>query len=356
MALKNWCQGETLDETHALLTIVPANTEIDKIENTLQNIKCLGRVRVRGRMLNETATDLLVLCECREVVTGANVPLEVLAPEGLSAWPIFTVGESVDAEDDFSSKLNALLHAEGKSLDDVQALFAEPQPATSETESLLRVVGNLLEKTTKPSEGGGYRRLRTFSGVVPTPAGEEQVDHWLEQAHLMVEESDCSLKEKRRRIIESLKGPALEIIKAVRLSDPDVSPEKCLEAIDSAFGLAESGEDLFFAFRLMQQNRGEKLSEFLRRLERCLAKVVQRGGLPASSMNRARVDQLLKGAVGADFMLLQLRLRERRDTPPSFLELLCEIRREEEYEASRARLTQSVQPYFCYRCGENGHV
>lgn len=89
----------------------------------------------------------------------------------------------------------------------------------------------------------------------------------------MVEESGGSPKDKRRKIMESLKGPALEVIRAVRLSDPDVTPEKCLEALESAFGLAELGDDLYFTFRLQQQQPGEKLSEFLRRLERCLSKV-----------------------------------------------------------------------------------
>lgn len=120
------------------------------------------------------------------------------------------------------------LQAEEKSMDDVQALLT-PQPVPS-TEAFLRAVGDLFDKSAKQSvENGGYRRLRIFSGTMPSPAGEEQFDHWLEQAHLMGEESEGSAKNKRRRIMESLKGPALEVIKAVRLSDPDVSPDKCLE-------------------------------------------------------------------------------------------------------------------------------
>ncbi len=42
-------------------------------------------------------------------------------------------------------------------------------------------------------------------------------------------------------------------------------------------------------------------------------------------------------------MLLHLRLRERKTKPPNFLELLGEIRAEEEYEASRAKLITRVQ-------------
>ena len=52
--LRKWCRGEGLDESRALLTVVPENTEISVIEETLQTIKCLGRVRVRGRILSDT--------------------------------------------------------------------------------------------------------------------------------------------------------------------------------------------------------------------------------------------------------------------------------------------------------------
>lgn len=82
----------------------------------------------------------------------------------------------------------------------------------------------------------------------------------------MVEESDCSTKEKRRCIMESLRGPALAVVKAVRTAETDFLPKKGLEAIENAFGPAESGEELYFAFCLMQQHS----SDFLWRLEHSL--------------------------------------------------------------------------------------
>jgi len=128
----------------------------------------------------------------------------------------------------------------------------EEPPESGSAESIIRAVGDLLTKMGKPSgDNSSYRHLRVFSGTLPTPVGEESFEHWLEHARLMVEKSECSTEEKRRRIMESLKGPA--VVKAVRTADPEVSPTLCLEAIESAFGSAETGEDLYFAFRLLQQ-------------------------------------------------------------------------------------------------------
>lgn len=41
-------------------------------------------------------------------------------------------------------------------------------------------------------------------------------------------------------------------------------------------------------------------------------------------------------------MLVHLKLRDRKEHPPTFLELLREIRTEEEYEAARVKLNSSV--------------
>uniref|UniRef100_A0A672G0Y1 Uncharacterized protein n=1 Tax=Salarias fasciatus TaxID=181472 RepID=A0A672G0Y1_SALFA len=50
--LKNWCRGEGLDDAQALLTVVPEDTEITKVEDVLQTIKCLGVVRsLKGQAL-----------------------------------------------------------------------------------------------------------------------------------------------------------------------------------------------------------------------------------------------------------------------------------------------------------------
>ncbi len=173
---------------------------------------------------------------------------------------------------------------------------------------------------------------------MPTPQGEEPLENWVEQARLMNEEYDRPEKEKKMRIMESVKGPALEILQAVRFNNPSATSMDYIDILETTFGNPESGEELYFAFRMLCQHPNEKLSEFLRRLERVLNKVVQKGGLQSSAADKARLDQLIKGAIRSDIMILNLGLRDRRDSPPTFLELMNEIRLEEEHEASRRRL------------------
>ena len=74
-----------------------------------------------------------------------------------------------------------------------------------------------------------------------------------------------------------------------------------------------------------------------------MTKVVQRGGLTPQTMDRARVEQLLRGAVEADMMLLQLRLRERKENPPSFLTLLNKIKEAEGNKATRHKIKATVK-------------
>lgn len=343
--LSSWCSKAGIDPNRAfVLHDVPSDFDLSDIEETAQSVKAFGRVKVRDRLRDTQTGNNLVLCECRQATQPDRIPPHVQPLNGGPVWKISLLTESVRSVDDFSAKLKKLMVEEGKTIDDVSALLSTETPQENSPESIIRAVGDLLAKTMRPTgENTASRRLRIFSGHSPTPAGEESLDSWVEQARLMIEECDCSEREKRRRVVESLKGPALEIIQAVRRDNPDASPESYVESLESAFGSLESGEDLYLAFRSLGQQRGEKLSDFLRRLERSLTKVVQRGGLPSHRVDRARIDQLIRGATESEIMLLQLRLRERKEEPPAFLKLLSEIREEEDHARVRHESNTTVR-------------
>lgn len=331
--LVNWCKGEQVDVKHALLLYgVPEGVSREDIEKTAGNIKVLGRVVVRGKMFHPQQQSLMVLLECREEIDPSRIPPEIVPLSGGRGWKVIYYTEP--QPDVFQEKLFAFLQSEGKTLEDIQGLDIPTKAGNGNPEDIIHAVGDVMNRANKQPDSHSYRRLRTFSGVIPTPVGEESFDNWLEQATLLVEEGECSDKEKRRHILESLKGPAFEIIQAVRLTKNDASPDEYIAAIESIFGTVQSAEELHLAFRNLHQQPGEHLSEFLRRLERSLVKVVQRGGLPVSVANSARLEQLLRGSTSA-LMLLQLRIRERVNNPPTLLALLREVMEEEARQTAK---------------------
>lgn len=83
-----------------------------------------------------------------------------------------------------------------------------------------------------------------------------------------------------------MKGPALEII----FNNPEATPKEYIDVIENTFGTPEIGEELYFAFRMLSKYPSEKLSAFLRRMERVLNKVVQKGGLQPASANKAHLE------------------------------------------------------------------
>uniref|UniRef100_A0A672HQ96 Peptidase A2 domain-containing protein n=1 Tax=Salarias fasciatus TaxID=181472 RepID=A0A672HQ96_SALFA len=343
--LLKWCADAKVDPANALiLSNVPTETTVADITESLEAVKVLGRVRYNSKKLVSQLQQDMILCECQNPVDPKTVPPEIHPLNGETSWKVTLLTPATAPPEDFTLKLMNLLQSEGKSLNDLQPLLEQSTPAQSDPASIIRAVGELLEKTMRPPpENNTFRRLRVFSGVMPTPAGEETLENWLEQAQLMLDECEVSAREKKKRIVESVKGPAFEIIQAVRCNDADARPEDYLAALENAFGTTRSGEDFYFAFRSMQQKSGERLSDYLRRLEKALSKAVQKGGLPHTSRDRARVEQLLRGAASeSDILLLQLRLKERLRNPPSFMELLSEIRIEEDQKATRRNLTTSA--------------
>ncbi|KAK7915621.1 hypothetical protein WMY93_011382 [Mugilogobius chulae] len=250
--LKNWCFGEGLDLANALLVKdVPPEVEVSFIEETLQTIKALGRVKVRGRMYDPHSQSLTVLCECREKVNAAAIPLDAVSEGSAVAWRIFGPSEQEE-------EAQGQAAGDGQNVPQPDSSLQSPLQAST-PEAIIRAVGDILQMTSKPANNDNnlYRRLCTFSGVTPTPPGEEQLENWVEQARLMIEECDRSEREKKMRIMESVKG---------------------------------------------LHSRSSKLGHQVRPHDPYLG------------------------------------LRDRRDSPPTFLELLNEIRLEEEHEASRRRL------------------
>ncbi|CAM4534081.1 unnamed protein product [Caretta caretta] len=155
---------------------------------------------------------------------------------------------------------------------------ASSSEAAASANDWTKALGQTLEKVVlSHAASNSCRKLRLF-------AGEEEFEPWLEHTTEMLQEWAVPDAEKRRCLIESLGGPALDVIRTLKLIDPGVSVKDCLEALEHPFGSVEGPEDSYCKFLNSRKQKGEKASAYIRRLERLLQRAVMRGAVTAEQI------------------------------------------------------------------------
>ncbi|XP_037744095.1 paraneoplastic antigen Ma1 homolog [Chelonia mydas] len=241
---------------------------------------------------------------------------------------------------EFLKKMSAFLGKEGKTLADMPGLLgfdtrASRLGAAPSPDEWAKALGQALEKDVQPHpESRPYHTLRLFSGG-PTPiTGEEGFEPWLEHTTEMLQEWAIPDAEKRRCLVECLRGPALDVIHTLKLSNPGVQVKDCLEALDHAFGRTKGLEDIYCKFLNARQQKGEKVSAYIQRLEKLLQRAIMRGAVAVEQMDWIRLAQIVRGVQYQNPILLHLRLRAQQENPPCYSRLIKEVREEEERQAA----------------------
>lgn len=345
-----WSREENANLSRAIvLSNVPLGTSDDTIEKVLNTVKVFGRTTICGRRGDVTGKWLFILVEASADLEPDVIPPEIGIGNEAGPWSVNLVGSLVacgpaSEGDTFQLKLQALLQQEGKSMDEVKALIMGKQsPKSDVSVDLVDAIGKLVDRCNQvSSDSPGYRKLRLFSGLKPIPPGEEDYEIWMEQAAQMISEWQCTEAAKKQRIVESLRGPAADIVRFLKVSNPSVTANEYLAALETAYGTTESGPDLMARFHHTYQETGEKLSAFLYRLDKLLHRALLKGGIDAVGINRARMEQLIKGALTNDMVALRIRMTHTLQSPPSFSQLMKEIREEEHWVAARENVKASV--------------
>uniref|UniRef100_A0A671VKN4 CCHC-type domain-containing protein n=1 Tax=Sparus aurata TaxID=8175 RepID=A0A671VKN4_SPAAU len=323
--------------------------------------------------VNPDATDAVLLTALNQVKAFGNPEIVDRCLDVAGPWPAHVLTAPADSGG-FQAKLMSFLKNEGKTLTDVSGILS-PSPLDMNT-ALIHAISSLVDKCNTTSvDSQSYRKLRMFSGVKPTPSGEEEYDAWAEQTAHLLEEWQCSDNIKKQRIVESLTGPAADIVRFLRVQKPTATSYDYMHALETAFGTTESASDLLVKFRHTYQNVGEKLSTYLLRLDKLLHCIFRKEGVALSDMNRLRIEQVVRGALQQDMIALRLRMTHKLRESPSFNELLKEVREEEDllqiehppleipaktkYKTNatpqRSGYREDRPGIFCYRCGEDGH-
>lgn len=190
-----------------------------------------------------------------------------------------------------------------------------------------------------------YKKLRLFSGSDPPGPEEEAFDSWLSHTTQTIKSWQVSDAEKRRRLLESLRGQAYDIIRVLKMSNPMITVPECLQTLEQVFGVIDNPRELQVKYLTTYQKDEEKLSAYVLRLERLLQTLVERGAIEREVVNQARLDQILAGTV---HRTLCRRLALPEDGPaPGLLELLTLIRdKEAAEEEEEAPLQAGLERHF----------
>lgn len=192
------------------------------------------------------------------------------------------------------------------------------------------VVEHVIRNDSAPLYAG-QSKIRTFSGRLPKPNGEVDYDAWKTQVELLLSDAHITDSQKVRRILESLVGPAADMVKPLGTI---AAPHTYVNQLESAFGVVEDGEELFAKFLSSNQNAGEKPSDYLFRLQTLLTKVISRGGVLFEESDKYLLRQFCRGCWDHS-LLIGLQLEQRKSNPPSFPELLLLLRTEEDRRSAK---------------------
>lgn len=120
-------------------------------------------------------------------------------------------------------------------------------------------------------------------GKIPRPSSEADYDTWRSHLELIMKDPALCDLQRSRKIIESLLGPAADIVKGL---SPEAPPTANYQLLDSAFDTVGDGEELFAQFMNTLQDAGEKPSAYLQCLQVALNLAARRGGIAAEEMDK----------------------------------------------------------------------
>ncbi|KAK2879334.1 hypothetical protein Q8A73_005098 [Channa argus] len=135
-----------------------------------------------------------------------------------------------------------------------------------------RVVVEHIVKSTDPiSQLHSSVKLRPFSGRVPCPNFEVDYETWRCSIEFYIADPTIASSQLVRKIVDSLLPPASSVLRSL---GPHSTPKAYLDLLDSAYATVEDRDELFAKFLNINQNTGEKPSDYLRRLQTALNKPV----------------------------------------------------------------------------------
>nr|XP_044995910.1 paraneoplastic antigen Ma6E [Jaculus jaculus] len=186
-----------------------------------------------------------------------------------------------------------------------------------------------------------YQELRPFTGMEDPSPGGQFFESWIDHANDMLYLwRHISEGERRRRLMESLGGPALDVLCGLLEEHPDTPAQDCLATLVQVFGNNVTGMTARLNFVTCSQRPQESLSAYVMRLEGLLQMAVDKGAIQPSMMDQMRAQQVLRRSQPNQMLENNLREMSLEGRPPDFVRLLRLIRETEAWAATVAEREQ----------------
>ncbi|KAM8753161.1 paraneoplastic antigen Ma6E-like [Rhynchonycteris naso] len=192
-------------------------------------------------------------------------------------------------------------------------------------------------------ENMAYQELRSFSGLEEPGHEAESFESWLDHANDMLYLwRHISERERRRRLVESLSGPALDLVSGLLKENPDTPAQDCLAALIQVYGKEDTLTTARLKFMTCTQRPQEALFAYVMRLEVLLQAAMEKGAVQPSMADQVRARQVLMRARPNETLWNNLRRMRLERRPPNFMGMLRLIRETEAWEATPTT-SQQVQ-------------
>uniref|UniRef100_A0A8C9GWK5 PNMA family member 6E n=1 Tax=Piliocolobus tephrosceles TaxID=591936 RepID=A0A8C9GWK5_9PRIM len=298
--LRDWCRWMGANAERSLLILdIPDDCEDHEFQEAVRAaLSPLGRYRVLTKHFRKELGAKAALVEFAEYLNRSLIPRQITGKGG--PWKVISL----------------------------------PSAGEAWTQSWSQTLRPLVKTM-------AYRELRPFSGREQPGCVEESFESWLEDAKDMLQLwCHASERERRRRMLDSLDGLALDIVSGLLEEEPDFSVQDCLTALGQVFRSRDTWMTSRMKFLTCTQGPQEGLFVFVVRLEGLLQKAVEKGAVHPAMANYLRLRQVLSRAHPSEALQDTLRRMQLERRPPGFLRLLRLIRDTEALAASPARSQQ----------------
>ncbi|XP_007955396.2 paraneoplastic antigen Ma6E-like, partial [Orycteropus afer afer] len=391
--LRDWCRWMGVNEQHSLLLVgIPDDCKEDEFEEAVWTaLRPLGRYRVLGKVFRKELGKKVALVEFADSLDHSLIPQQIPGREG--PWRVISLPQVPHAELQGGASLPIQHHGqevagvvgtagvsgdEGAAGDvgdpgvagvEKVAGAAGVAEATGETgaaggagatgEAGYEDVAGALGVAAALDEPGGtdkpeawvqqwryvlqplletlaYQELRPFSGQEEPGPGEQPFDWWVNHVYDML----ClwrhvSEREKRRRLVECLSGPALDLLCNLLAEDPNLTAQDCLVTLMQVFGAPDTSTTSWFKFLTCAQQPRESLFAFVMRQEGLLQVAMENGVIHPAMADQVRARQVLLQANCNPTLGRKLRRMYMEERPPGFLGLLKLVQDTEAWEAAQ---------------------